>query len=97
MGKRKWTKRDANILYKEIKKHPYSLKKAFKEAAEKIGKTPSACQVYWYRKTKNPNNTSCFLLIGRESYTKNRKNPRSEKLIKEKKGILNRILKWIKS
>ena len=74
--KRRWTKEEEEILVQAVKANPHNLAKAFKEAAEKIGRTEESVKFRWYDKVKKA--SLCFVTISPNKQLKNGKNYNSE-------------------
>lgn len=70
--KKKWTKEEEEILVQAVKANPHNLSKAFREVAEKLGKTESAVSKQWYNNTRV--NSVCFVIVSQGKKFKNGKN-----------------------
>jgi hypothetical protein len=74
--KRKWTKEEEEILVQAVKANPHNLAKAFREAAEQLGRTEGSVEIRWYGKLKKT--SLCFVTISSNKQLKNGKNYDSE-------------------
>lgn len=70
--KRKWTKREEEILVQAVKANPHNLSRAFRIAAIKLDRTAGAVKIQWYTKTRT--NSFCFVTISQDKEFKNGKN-----------------------
>lgn len=70
--KKRWTKEEEKILVQAVKANPHNLSKAFREVAEKLGRTERAISGQWYTKTRV--NSLCFVTVSQGKEFKNGKN-----------------------
>lgn len=99
MKKTKWTKEEEDILVQAIESYPHNIKKACRQAAIKINRTPTACELRWYNIIAPINNPTkkgvSFLTVGPKTIYKNRKNSRNSTIKPEKSTLWTKIKKFI--
>lgn len=76
---RRYTDREDQIIINKVKENPNNLSKAFREAANEIGRDYKCIKQYWYTKSNNRAALKdrcghCFLTYGGKSLNINRKN-----------------------
>lgn len=74
---KKWTEEERNILLEEISNDPSNLRNAFRRTAERIERTPSSAEQYWYQvlapKNRNNRSNTAFMSYSKGSLNSNRK------------------------
>lgn len=70
--KKRWTKEEEEILVQAVKANPHNLSKAFREVAEKLGRTETAVNIQWYTKIRS--RSICFVTVSQDKKFKNGKN-----------------------
>lgn len=88
---KRWTEDEEKVILAQVKANPQNLTRAFKLAAIKLGRTESSCSKHWYEALSKKDTNTCFLLLSKSRYKKNRKN--SNTVEKTKVSKWKRILR----
>lgn len=92
--KKRWTDEEVKYLSDQVKANPQNLSAAFRNVAEKTGRTVGAVNVKWYDYTKKGNHKT-FVLVSPKKGIYNRKNITKTPSKEVKESKLKRIIRII--
>lgn len=73
-NRKKWTDDEDLVVYRQVKNNLENMQKAFREAAELLGRSPKAVTIRWYKYISKQTNSTAFVLLSETRAYNNRKN-----------------------
>lgn len=75
-----WTEDEERVIVSHIKADPSNISAALRVAADELGRSYSACQNRWYNYISKHEDKyhTCFVIMSRRKYAKNRKNVKKD-------------------
>lgn len=96
--KKRWTEGEDLVVYRSICKNLECMSTAFREAAEKLERSPKAVSARWYNHISKQADSTAFMLLSETKAWNNRKNPKSSTpTLEVRPSLWRRILKFFRS
>lgn len=94
--KRRYTKEENEYIVNAIIKDPWNISKVIKQLSIDLDRTEAGLRQHWYTRLSKKTD-KCFLVVGKSSHSKNRKNNgKIEKPSKSKKNIWKYLISLLK-
>ena len=97
--RKKWTVEEDRVLTDQVKRHANNISEGLRKASNYLGRSYGACVFRWYNViSKSPDAEVCFVTIGHETRSVNRKVITSPSALTTKNTSkwLNRVLSFFR-